>query len=140
MAFDQPIGWFKNDIKEGRTFTYNVSLWLGSELPAKNTLEQCTLEWEETRSNGGTIKMAYKHVQSRYTARNLILVGVPPNLDADALQLVLNKKMEEARKKMVVKNPYKYGSITKVPQFILEKDFIKHTPYAEQSDDDDIPF
>ena len=41
---------------------------------------------------------------------------------------------------MVAKNPYKHGSITKVPQFILEKDFIKHTPYAEQSDDDDIPF
>jgi hypothetical protein len=103
-------------------------------------LEQCTLEWEETRSNGSTIKMAYKRIQSLYTARNLILVGVPTDLDMGALQLVLNKKMEEARKKMVAKNPYKHGSITKVPQFILEKDFIKHTPYAEQSDDDDIPF
>ena len=48
--------------------------------------------------------------------------------------------MEEAWQKMVVKNPYKYGSITKVLQFILEKDFIKHTPYVEQSSDDDIPF
>ena len=41
---------------------------------------------------------------------------------------------------MVKKNQYKYGSITKVPQFILEKDFIKHTPYSERSNEDDIPF
>lgn len=140
MVLDQPFGQFKNDIKEGRTRTYNVSLWLGSELPVKNILEQCTLEWEETHSNGGSIKMAYKHVQSLHTARNLILVGVPTNLDVDTLQLVLNNKMEEAWKKMVAKKPYKYGLITKVPQFILEKDFIKHTPYAERSDNDDIPF
>ncbi len=140
MVFDQPIGRFKNDIKEGHTCTYNVSVWLGSELPAKKILEQCTLEWEETRSNGGTIKMVYKQVQSLYTARNLILVGVPTDLDAEALQTVLKDKMEEAHRRMVVKNPYKYGSITKVPQFILEKDFIKHTLYSEQSNEDDIPF
>jgi hypothetical protein len=140
MVFDQPIGRFKNDIKEGRTCTYNISLWLGSELPAKKILKQCTLEWEETRSNGGMIKMAYKRIQSLHTARNLILVEVLTDLDTDALQLVLNDKMEEARKKMVAKTPYKYGPITKVPQFILEKDFIKHTPYAKRSDDNDIPF
>ncbi len=70
--------------------------------------------------------MVYKRVQSLYTARNL-----PTDLDAEARQTVLKDKMEEARRRMVVKNPYKYGSITKVPQFILEKDFIKHTPYSE---------
>jgi hypothetical protein len=62
MVFNQPIGRCRNNIKEGRTRTYNVSVWLGSELPAKKILEQCTLEWEETRSNGGTIKMVYKQV------------------------------------------------------------------------------
>ncbi len=117
-----------------------MSVWLGSELLAKKILEQFTLEWEETRLNGGTIKMVYKQVQSLYTARNLILVGVPTDLDAEARQTVLKDKMEEARRRMVVKNPYKYGSITKVPPFILEKDFIKHTPYSEQSNEDDIPF
>ncbi len=84
--------------------------------------------------------MVYKQVQSLYTARNLILVGVPTDLDTEVLQTVLKDKMEEACRKMVVKNLYKYGSITKVPQFILEKDFIKHTPYSEQSNEDDIPF
>jgi hypothetical protein len=47
--------------------------------------------------------------------------------------------MEEARQKMVAKNPYKYGSITRVPEFVLERDFIKHTPYAKHSEGDDIP-
>ncbi len=37
-------------------------------------------------------------------------------------------------------NPFKYGTIVRVPQFILEKDFIKNTPIAERSDEDDIPF
>jgi hypothetical protein len=38
------------------------------------------------------------------------------------------------------KNPYKYGAITKVPEFVLEWDFIKHTPYAKWSKEDDISF
>ncbi len=48
--------------------------------------------------------MLYKQVQSLYTARNLILVGVPTDLDPEALQMVLKDKMEKARKKMVAKN------------------------------------
>ena len=71
MVFNQPIGRFKNNIKEGRMRTCNISVWLGSEVLEKKILEQCTLEWEETRANGGTINMAYKQDQSLYTARNL---------------------------------------------------------------------
>jgi hypothetical protein len=84
--------------------------------------------------------MTYKQVQSLHTTQNLIFVGVPTNLDGDALQLLLKVEMEDARQKIVAKNQYKYGLITKVPDFVLERDFIKHTPYARQSDEDDIPF
>jgi hypothetical protein len=100
----------------------------------------CILEWDETRSNGGIIKMVFKQVQSLYTSRNLILVGTPTNVDADGLQLLPRGKMEEVHQKMVAKNPYKYVLITKVQEFLLERDFIKHTPYAEQSKGDGIPF
>ncbi len=65
---------------------------------------------------------------------------MPIDLDADALQLLLKGKMEDARQKMVAKKPYKYGLITKVPEFVLEMDFIKHTHYAKRSKEDDIPF
>jgi hypothetical protein len=140
MVFDQSITRFKNNIKEGRKRTYNVSFWLGIKKTAQMILDSCILEWAETRPNGGIVKMTCKQVQSLHTAQNLILVGVPTNLDADALQLLLKGKMEDARQKMVAKNPYKYGSITKLPQLVLERDFIKHTPYAKRSKEDDIPF
>ncbi len=84
--------------------------------------------------------MTYKLVHSLHTAWNLILVGVPTDLGADALQLLLKGKTEDARQKKVAKNPYKYGSITKLPEFVLERDFIKHTPHAKRSKEDDIPF
>ena len=41
---------------------------------------------------------------------------------------------------MLAGNPSKYGTIARVPQFILERDFIKNMPYAEWSDEDEIPF
>jgi hypothetical protein len=69
-----------------------------------------------------------------------MLIGVPTDLDAEALQARLQTKMEEARLKMVDRNQFKYGSIVKVPNFVLEKDFIKNTPYTERSEEDDIPF
>ena len=75
-----------------------------------------------------------------YTAHNLILVGVPIDTCADALQKVLPEKMEEARQKMVKRNTQKYGMIDKVPHFVLKRDFMKSTPYAERSTEDNIPF
>ncbi len=62
MVFDQNITRSKNDIKEGHKRTYNVSFWLGSEQPAQKILNSCILEWDETQSNGGIIKMVYKQV------------------------------------------------------------------------------
>jgi hypothetical protein len=41
---------------------------------------------------------------------------------------------------MVTRKPPCYGLITKVPQSVLEKDYIKNTPYAECSEGNDIPF
>jgi hypothetical protein len=138
--FKAGISRFKNNIKEGRKQTYALSIWLGSNKPTEKILDACTLEWEEDRPNGGRVKMKYKQVQSLYTAKNLILVGVPTNIDADSLQNLMLGMMEEARQKMVTQNQSKYGSLINVPKFVLEKDYIKNTPYAERSDDDDIPF
>jgi hypothetical protein len=131
---------FKSDIKEGQKCTYNMLIWLGSKEPPQIILNLCILEWDQTKANCGTIKMTYKQVQSLHTSRNLMRPRVPIDLDADALQILLKGKMEEARQKMVVKNPFKYRSITKVPEFVLEKDFIRHTPYAERSKGNDVPF
>jgi hypothetical protein len=61
-------------------------------------------------------------------------------MDSEALQMKMHDKMKEVHQKMVACNPFKYGMITKVPKFVLEKDYIKNTPYAELSDKDNIPF
>jgi hypothetical protein len=139
-CFNQVIGRFKNDIKEGKTCTYNVSLWLGSDKELKKLINSCTLQWEEARANGGVVKVQYKKMQSLHTSRHFILVGVPTDIDSDSLQTIMETKMEEAQAKMVKKNPSKYGAIRRVPGLTLIADFIKNTPFAECSDKDDIPF
>jgi hypothetical protein len=140
VCFDQVIGRFKNDIKEGRTCTYNVLIWLGSDKKPKKLIDSCTLEWEEARANGGVVKVQYKKMQSLHTSRHFILVGVPMDIDLDSLQTIMETKMEEAQAKMVKRNPSKYGAIRWVPGFTLVADSIKNTPFAERSDKDDIPF
>ena len=69
-----------------------------------------------------------------------MLIRVLTDLDAEVLQARLQTKMEEARLKMVDQNQFKYGSIVKAPNFVLEKDFIKNTPYAERSEEDNFLF
>jgi hypothetical protein len=49
-------------------------------------------------------------------------------------------KMEVAWQRMIARNPYKYGTIDRVPKFVLERDYIKNTPYVERSDNEGIPF
>ncbi len=128
--FDQGITRFKNDIKAGRKRTYTLSIWLGSIMPPQQILDACALEWEEEQDNGGSVKIAYRQVQS-HTSQNLMLIGVPTDVDSKALQMKMHEKMEEARHRMQTRNPSKYGTIVRVPQFVLEKDFIKNMPYVE---------
>ncbi len=130
---------FKNDIKAGRKRTYNLSIWLGSKKSSKTILDACELGWEEERENGGLVKFSYKRMQSLHTSQNLMLIGVPTDVEAEGLQMKMQEKMEEARLKMIDQNWFRYGTIVKVTKFVLEKDFIKNTPYAERSDEDDIP-
>jgi hypothetical protein len=113
---------------------------LGSDKPTEKILKACTLIWDDEQSNGGTVKMRYKQVQSLYTAKNLILIGVPTDINADSLHNLMLGKMEEARQKMVAQSPSKYGSLTKVPQFVINKDYIRNKHYAERLDNNDIPF
>jgi hypothetical protein len=60
--FDQPIMHFKSDIKEGKSRSYQLSIWLGSTKPAEEIINKCTLEWEEEQDNSGFIKMAFKRM------------------------------------------------------------------------------
>ncbi len=61
--------------------TYNLSIWLGSDKPPQQTLDAFALEWEEEQDSGGSVRIAYKQVQSLHMSRNLILIGVPTDVD-----------------------------------------------------------
>jgi hypothetical protein len=89
VCFDQVIGRFKNHIKEGRTRTYNVSIWLGSDKEPKKLVDSCTLKWKEARANGGVVKVQYKKMQSLHTSHHFILVGIPMDIDLDSLQTMM---------------------------------------------------
>ena len=68
------------------------------------------------------------------------MVGVHTNLGCRCTAAPLEGQIGGCKAENGGKNPYKYGAITKVPEFVLERDFIKHTPYAEWSEEDDLPF
>ncbi len=113
---------------------------MGSKKKTKTIINGCTLDWDNKQKCSGFVKITYKRIQSINAGKNLNLVGVPTDTCANSLQQVLRTKMEEAREKMVKKSPYKYGTINKVPHFVLEHNFVKNTPYAECSKEDNIPF
>ncbi len=106
----------------------------------KDLLGRCVMDWDNTRKNGGKVKITYKQMQVLRATKKIILVGVPTDVDLESLGCTLCATMEEACITMVNKNPLKFGAIDKTPRFALSMDFVKNTPYAERSDDDKIPF
>jgi hypothetical protein len=77
-------------------------------------INACTLDWENEQPNGGFFKVAYKHMQTLYTVRNLIFVGNPMGTFANTLQNVLEEKWKRQGKKWSSATQ-KYGLINKVP-------------------------
>ncbi len=106
----------------------------------KDLLGRCVMNWDNTRKNGGKVKITYKQMQVLRTSKKIILVGVPTDVNLESLGCTLRATMEEACITMVNKNLSKFGVIDKTPRFALSTDFVKNTPYAERSNDDKIPF
>ncbi len=85
------------------------------------------------RQNGGKVKISYKQMQVLNTSKNIILAGVPTNVDSGSLTRILQMGMEEAHLRMIARNPSKFGAISLMPKFALVTDFVKYTPYKERS-------
>jgi hypothetical protein len=115
-------------------------MMLGSSMDPKDLLGRCVMDWDNTRKNGGKVKITFKQMQVLRTSKKIILVGVPTDVDLESLGCTLRATMEKACITMVNKNPLKFGAIDKTPRFALSTDFVKNTPYAERSDNDKIPF
>ncbi len=130
----------KSKLKHGKSKFFKLSMWLGSMVEPKKLLGKCLLDWDDTRANGGRVKIVYKHMQVLQIAKNIILAGVPTDVDAVCITKILWQTMEEAQKKMVAKNPAKYGTLSATPKFSMALEFVKNTPYEAQYEEDKIPF
>jgi hypothetical protein len=139
-AFEEPLAKIRSELKKGKLKIFHLSMMLSSSMEPKDLLGMCVMDWDDTRKNGGKVKITYKQMQVLRTSKKIILVGVPTDVDSESLGSMLQATLEEARITMVNKNPSKFGAIDKTPRFALSMDFVKNTPYKECSDNDKIPF
>jgi hypothetical protein len=51
-----------------------------------------------------------------------------------------DKPWKKHGKKMVTKNPAKYGTLSATPKFSMSLEFVKNTPYKVWSEEDKILF
>jgi hypothetical protein len=127
--FEEPLAKFKSKLKRGKSKFFKLSMWLGSMVEPKKLLGKFFLDWDDTRANGGRVKIVYKHTQVLRMAKNIIIAGILTDVDMACLTKVLWQTMEEARKKMVAKNPAKYGALLATPKFSMLSEFVKNTLY-----------
>ncbi len=127
--FEELLAKIKSKLKQGKSKFFKLSMWLGSTVEPKKLLGKCLLDWDGTRANGGSDKIVYKHMPVLWRVKNIILAGVPTDVDAACLIEMLWQTMEEARKKMVAKNPVKYGALLATPKFSMSSEFVKNTQY-----------
>jgi hypothetical protein len=62
------------------------------------------MDLDNMRANGGKVNILFKQMQVLQTVKNIILVGVPTNVDTKSLTDILYTAMAAARVKMVAKN------------------------------------
>ncbi len=117
--FEKPLANIKNELKQGKWKFFKLSMWLGSMVELKKLLGKCLLDWDDTRANGCRVKIVYTQMHVLRTANNIILAEVPTDVDAACLIKMLWQTMEEAQKKMVAKNPAKYGALLATPKFSM---------------------
>ncbi len=101
--FEEQLAKIKSELNRSKSKFLKLSLWLGSTVEPKNLLEKCLFDWDDTRANGGRVKIVYKHMRVLWMAKNIILAGVPTDVDVGCLTKVLWQTMEEAWKRWLPK-------------------------------------
>jgi hypothetical protein len=67
------------------------------------------MDWDNMRANRRKVKILFKQMQVLLTVKNIILVGVPTNVDTKSLTGILYTAMEAAQVKMVAKNTEQFS-------------------------------
>ncbi len=97
------------ELKKGKSKLFKLATWLGSTVESKELLGNCVMDWDNMRANGGKVNILFKQMQVILTVKNIILVGVPTNVDTKSLTNILYIAMEAAQVKMVAKNTEQFS-------------------------------
>ena len=96
----------------------------------------------ETKGSGGSIELEYKEPQVFHTERNIMMMGVPNNVDRTGLRDMLRPVLVEAKNKMVKKYPDKYDRMIwgrPLPLFEVTRDFVKNGKWEKRDENEDLP-
>ncbi len=84
------------ELKKGKSKLFKLTIWLGSTVESKELLGNCVMDWNNMWANGGKVNILFKQMQVLRTVKNIILVGVPTNVDTKSLTNILYTAMEAA--------------------------------------------
>ena len=123
----------------GRSYHGTICLW--SDWEGEKLLEQCVFSVRRIQFRGGRIKASVKELQVFRTSRNLILFGVPSNVDYAAVTNLLNDVMEVALGNMVEQDPVRYpeDQYQSPPEFSVVRSYVKNTPFEQRDKNDQTP-
>ena len=107
--FEEPLAKMRCELKKGKSKLFKLATWLGSTVESKELLGNCVMDLDNMRANGGKVNILFKQMQVLRTVKNIILVGVPTNVDTKSLTDILYTAMEAARVKMVAKNTEQFS-------------------------------
>ncbi len=97
------------ELKKGKSKLFKLATWLGSTVKSKELLGNCVMDWDNMWATRGKVKILFKQMQVLLTVKNIILVGVPTNVDTESLTNILYTAMEATQVKMVAKNTEQFS-------------------------------
>ncbi len=80
----------RSKLKKGKSKLFKLAMWLRSTVEPKELLGSCVMDWDNVRPKGGEVKILYKQMQILRTAKDVILAGIPTDVDTESLTSILH--------------------------------------------------
>lgn len=125
----------------GNGRTYHGTVCVASDWTGERLMEQCVFAIRSIKSKGNTLRASVKELQSLRTSRNIILLGVPSNVDFEAVNNLLKEVLAVTLDNMVNSDPMRYPEevYQTPPEFSVVRMYIKNTPFEQRDKNDTIP-
>ena len=125
----------------GNGRTYHGTVCVASDWTGERLMEQCVFAIRSIKSKGNTLRASLKELQSLRTSRNIILLGVPSNVDFEAVNNLLKEVLAVGLDNMLAADPMRYPEdiYQATPEFSVVRMYIKNTPFEQRDKNDTIP-